>query len=49
LATLPQSPSATDVKPGLVRGLSLIDCVLLLVGGIIGSSIFLTAKDISGP
>jgi len=49
MATLPQTPNATDVKPGLVRGLSLIDCVLLLVGGIIGSSIFLTAKDIAGP
>ena len=28
---------------------SLLDSVLLLVGGIIGSSIFLTAKDIAGP
>jgi APA family basic amino acid/polyamine antiporter len=27
----------------------LLDSVLLLVGGIIGSSIFLTAKDIAGP
>ena len=36
-------------KPGLVRGLSLLDSVLLLVSGIIGSSIFLTAKDIAGP
>lgn len=35
-------------KPALVRGLSLLDCLLLLVGGIIGSSIFLTAKDIAG-
>jgi basic amino acid/polyamine antiporter, APA family len=34
--------------PGLVRGLGLLDSVLLLVGGIIGSSIFLTAKDIAG-
>ena len=33
----------------LVRGLSLLDSVLLLVSGIIGSSIFLTAKDIAGP
>lgn len=39
----------TDEKPGLVRGLSLMDSVLLLAGGIIGSSIFLTAKDIAGP
>jgi len=42
--------SATDTsKPTLVRGLSLLDSVLLLVSGIIGSSIFLTAKDIAGP
>ncbi len=34
--------------PTLVRGLSLLDSVLLLVGGIVGSSIFLTAKDIAG-
>jgi len=40
-------PVATP--PTLVRGLSLLDSVLLLVGGIIGSSIFLTAKDIAGP
>src|SRR5438094_3496855 len=39
----------TDSKPTLVRGLGLLDSVLLLVGGIIGSSIFLTAKDIAGP
>jgi len=36
-----------DDRSGLIRGLSLLDCVLLLVGGIIGSSIFLTAKDIA--
>jgi basic amino acid/polyamine antiporter, APA family len=40
-----EAPSA----PTLVRGLSLLDSVLLLVSGIIGSSIFLTAKDIAGP
>src|SRR5436309_15054607 len=38
-----------DAQPSLVRGLSLLDSVLLLVSGIIGSSIFLTAKDIAGP
>src|SRR5215469_2037348 len=47
-ATLSDS-KLTDAKPTLVRGLGLIDSVLLLVGGIIGSSIFLTAKDIAGP
>src|SRR6266852_920392 len=36
-------------QTSLVRGLSLLDSVLLLVSGIIGSSIFLTAKDIAGP
>ncbi len=40
--------SATTAAPSLVRGLTLLDSVLLLVGGIVGSSIFLTAKDIAG-
>ena len=45
-----QSPEGGSGKqPTLVRGLSLLDSVLLLVSGIIGSSIFLTAKDIAGP
>src|ERR1700692_965285 len=39
----------TDAEPTLVRGLTLLDSVLLLASGIIGSSIFLTAKDIAGP
>jgi APA family basic amino acid/polyamine antiporter len=42
-------PASTESKTSLVRGLSLLDSVLLLAGGIIGSSIFLTAKDIAGP
>jgi len=42
-------PEASPQKPSLVRGLGLLDSVLLLVSGIIGSSIFLTAKDIAGP
>jgi basic amino acid/polyamine antiporter, APA family len=41
--------TASENKPTLVRGLGLLDSVLLLVSGIIGSSIFLTAKDIAGP
>ncbi len=41
--------TASPAQPSLVRGLSLLDSVLLLAGGIIGSSIFLTAKDIAGP
>ncbi len=43
-----EAPDSTT-QPTLVRGLSLLDSVLLLVSGIIGSSIFLTAKDIAGP
>jgi basic amino acid/polyamine antiporter, APA family len=39
----------SESQPTLLRGLSLLDSVLLLVSGIIGSSIFLTAKDIAGP
>ena len=35
----------TETK--LVRGLSLSDSILLLAGGIIGSGIFLTAKDVA--
>jgi APA family basic amino acid/polyamine antiporter len=53
MSSLPVSPAAQvdspEGKPSLVRGLSLLDAVLLLVSGIIGSSIFLTAKDIAGP
>ncbi len=45
----PPSDARSESQPSLVRGLSLLDSVLLLVSGIIGSSIFLTAKDIAGP
>src|SRR5579864_9334849 len=38
-----------SAQPTLIRGLSLLDSVLLLVRGIIGSSIVLTAEDIAGP
>src|SRR5208283_2354952 len=48
-ASLPLETETSPQKPSLVRGLSLLDSVLLLVSGIIGSSIFLTAKDIAGP
>jgi basic amino acid/polyamine antiporter, APA family len=43
------SSRSESPQPSLVRGLSLVDSVLLLVSGIIGSSIFLTAKDIATP
>ncbi len=46
--TPPQTKDSSD-QPTLVRGLSLLDSILLLVSGIIGSSIFLTAKDIATP
>jgi APA family basic amino acid/polyamine antiporter len=39
----------SEAKPSLIRGLSLLDAVLLLASGIIGSAIFLTAKDVAGP
>ncbi len=44
-----ESRKPEAAPPTLVRGLGLLDSVLLLVSGIIGSSIFLTAKDIAGP
>ncbi len=52
--TLPTTAPADTNTPGksqpsLIRGLTLLDSVLLLVSGIIGSSIFLTAKDIAAP
>jgi len=48
-ASLANDPQQPGSQPSLVRGLGLLDSVLLLVSGIIGSSIFLTAKDIAGP
>ena len=48
-ASLSPETETSSQQPSLVRGLSLLDSVLLLVSGIIGSSIFLTAKDIAGP
>ena len=46
---LPPEREQSSQQPSLVRGLGLLDSVLLLVSGIVGSSIFLTAKDIAGP
>ena len=34
-------------QPSLIKGLSLLDAILLLVGGVIGSGIFLTAGQIA--
>ena len=44
-----EAPEIADHQPSLIRGLTLLDSVLLLISGIIGSSIFLTAKDIATP
>ena len=43
------TPTSADMAggPSLVKGLSLLDAVLLLVGGVIGSGIFLTAGQIA--
>src|SRR6478609_9272916 len=46
--TVTPATADSDTQPSLIRGLSLLDSVLLLISGIIGSSIFLTAKDIAG-
>jgi len=44
-----RSVDPNSEQPTLVRGLSLVDSVLLLVGGIIGSAIFLAVKDVAEP
>jgi len=49
LTRAPSEEQSPQGKPTLIRGLGLLDSVLLLVSGIIGSSIFLTAKDIATP
>src|SRR5215469_12749925 len=48
-STVIQTSAQSENKPTLVRGLGMLDSVLLLVSGIVGSSIFLTAKDIAAP
>jgi APA family basic amino acid/polyamine antiporter len=40
-------PDTSIQGPTLVRGLSLLDSVMLMVGGVIGSGIFLTAGQIA--
>jgi basic amino acid/polyamine antiporter, APA family len=44
----PSTAAVSESQPALVRELTLLDSALLLMGGIIGSSIFLTAKDTAG-
>ncbi len=43
----PATTTKSESQPSLVRGLSLMDSVLLLTGGIIGAGVFLTPKDIA--
>lgn len=40
---------SSSEQPSLIRGLGLVDSVLLLVGGIIGSAIFLAERDVAAP
>jgi len=40
IPTASPSASKSEAQPALIRGLSLLDSVLLLVSGIVGSSIF---------
>ncbi len=47
VATVAAAPGH-EGKPTLVRGMSLSDAVLLGVGGIIGSGLFLTSNDVAG-
>jgi APA family basic amino acid/polyamine antiporter len=41
------APSTAEQQPSLLKGLSLLDTVMLLVGGVIGSGIFLTAGPVA--
>src|SRR5437762_12210476 len=45
--TTPRADAQHEDQPSLIRGLSLMDSVLLLTGGIIGAGVFLTARDIA--
>src|SRR3954466_8010720 len=40
-------PAGTQSSPGLVRGLSFVDAVLLIIGGVVASAIFLTPSDVA--
>ncbi len=41
------SPAGAPPSPGLVRGLSFMDAVLLIIGGVVASAIFLTPSDVA--
>jgi APA family basic amino acid/polyamine antiporter len=42
-----KSTPETQPQPGLVRGLSYRDAVLLIIGGVVASAIFLTPSDVA--
>lgn len=44
-----EAPTSTGTQspPGLVRGLSYTDAVLLIIGGVVASAIFLTPSDVA--
>ncbi len=42
-----REPVPAIAEPALIRGISLLDAVLLIVGGIIGSGLFLTAPAVA--
>jgi APA family basic amino acid/polyamine antiporter len=46
-AEAPQEAAAAREPVGLMRGLGLADCVLLVVGSMIGSGIFLTSGEVA--
>lgn len=41
-----KSPEAT--QPSLIRGMSFTDAVILIIGGVVASAIFLTPSDVAG-
>jgi APA family basic amino acid/polyamine antiporter len=47
MSTEAPAQSARQETTGLVRGLSLLDAVLLVVSGVVGSAIFLVPKDVA--
>lgn len=42
-----KAASGSQPTPGLVRGLSFTDAVLLIIGGVVASAIFLTPTDVA--
>lgn len=42
------APTSANNQPSLVRGMSFRDAVILIMGGVIASAIFLTPSDVAG-